>query len=251
MDGVLWRGSQPLPGLTEFFEFLRAREIRFVLATNNSTRTEAEYADRLTSYGAPVSVEEIVASSSATAEYLTTILPPGSPVYAIGLRSVREALTRQGFELSQDRGVLAVVVGMDWNVDYEQLRRATLLIRGGAKFIGTNPDATYPAPEGIIPGNGAILAAIETATGVKPIIVGKPEPILYQQAMRRLTLPRTQMAALGDRMETDILGGIRAGIKTILVLSGVTTAEQLALSSLRPDWVFRDIVDLMQHWHVQ
>lgn len=248
MDGVLWRGSQPLPGVAEFFAFLRQRGIHFVVTTNNSSRTEVQYAERLASYGAPVSLEEIVTSASATADHLGEILPEGSRVYAIGMDGVRQALTRRGFTLSEEDGVAAVVVGIDWHVTFDHLTRATLLIRAGARFVGTNPDATFPAPEGIIPGNGALLAAIETATGVKPIVVGKPEPILYRQALRRLSTPLEATAALGDRLETDILGGLRAGIKTILVMSGVTTPELLAASEYRPDWVFEDILDVMKHW---
>ncbi len=249
MDGVLWRGSEPIPGVAEFFTFVRRRGIRFALATNNAAHTEAQYAERLASYGAPVALDEIVTSASATAEYLASIVPEGSRVYAIGMDGVRQALARRGFILGDDR-VAAVVVGIDWHVTYEQLKRATLLIRAGAKFVGTNPDATYPAPEGIIPGNGALLAAIETATGAKPIVVGKPEPILYQEALRRLETPLDVAAALGDRLETDILGGIRAGLRTILVLSGVTTPELLAASAYRPDWVFEDILDLVNRWDV-
>jgi len=150
--------------------------------------------------------------------------------------------------LSEEDGAAAVVVGIDWHVTFDQLKRATLLIRAGAKFVGTNSDATFPAPEGTIPGNGALLAAIETATGVQPIVVGKPEPILYQQALRRLDTPLEATAALGDRLETDILGGVRVGIKTILVLSGITTPEMVAVSAYQPDWVFDDILDVMRHW---
>ena len=251
MDGVLWRGSEPLPGIAEFFAFLRERGIRFVLATNNASRTEAQYAERLASHGASVTPDEIVTSSNAAAEHLASIVPAGSRVYAIGMQGVREALARRGFVLSEADGAAAVVVGIDWHVTYDQLKRAALLIRSGARFIGTNSDATYPAPEGIIPGNGALLAAIETASGVKPIVVGKPEPILYRQSIRRLNLPLAKITALGDRLETDILGGIRAGIQTILVMSGVTTPELLAASDYQPDWVFEDILDLVKHWDVE
>jgi 4-nitrophenyl phosphatase len=247
MDGVLWRGDEPIEGLARFFGFLRAREIRFVLATNNSSRTEAQYADRLATHDVQVRIEEIVTSASAAADYLTTLLPRGAHVHAIGMEGVREALTRRGFTLS-DTEAQAVVVGIDWNITYNQLKRAALLIRAGATFIGTNPDATFPSPEGIVPGNGALLAFLEAACEVKPIIVGKPEPILYEQSMQRLDLPRETIAALGDRLETDILGGIRAGVKTILVMSGVTTAEMLTASAYQPDWVFRDILDLTRAW---
>jgi len=248
MDGVLWRGGQPLSGVAEFFAFLRQHGIRFVLATNNSSRTETQHAERLASYGAPVTLDEIVTSANATADYLTEVVPEGSRVYAIGMEGVRQALTQRGFVLSDEDGASAVVVGIDWHATFDQLKRATLLIRAGAKFVGTNPDVTFPAPEGIIPGNGALLAAIEVATGVRPIVVGKPEPILYQQALRRLDTPLEATAALGDRLETDILGGMRVGIKTILVLSGVTTPEMLAASAYQPDWVFEDILDLTKHW---
>ncbi|HLF28496.1 MAG TPA: HAD-IIA family hydrolase [Anaerolineae bacterium] len=250
MDGVLWRGSEPLPGIPEFFAFLRERDIRFVLATNNSSRTEAQYAGRLAAYGAPVALDEIVTSASATADYLTSILPAGSRVYAIGLEGVRQALSERGFTLAEEDAA-AVVVGIDWHTTYAQLKRAALLIRAGAIFVGTNPDATFPAPEGIIPGNGALLAAIETATSVKPIVIGKPEPLLYQQALRRLNTPLERTAALGDRLETDILGGIRAGLKTILVMGGVTTRAQLAASAYQPDWVFEDIIDVVREWNAE
>ena len=247
MDGVLWRGSEPLPGIAEFFAFLRRRDIRFVVATNNSSRTEPQYAERLAAYGAQVAVDEILTSASATAEHLTTLVPVGSRVYAIGQEGVCDALTQRGFVLAEE-SVAAVVVGIDWHVTYEQLKRASLLIRAGAIFVGTNSDATYPAPEGIIPGNGALLAAIQTATDVEPIVVGKPAPILYRQAMQRLNVPLESVAALGDRLETDILGGIRAGTKTMLVMSGVTTPEQLAASAYQPDWVFGDIIDVVRRW---
>jgi 4-nitrophenyl phosphatase len=247
MDGVLWRGKQPLPGLAEFFQFLRDRSVRFMCATNNSSSTQEQIADRLHSFDTDVTPDEIVTSSVATADYLQTILPTGSKVYVIGMDGVREAITRAGFVIAEDIAA-AVVVGIDWNLTYNQLKCATQLIRGGAKFIGTNSDATFPSPDGIIPGAGALLAAIETATSIKPIVIGKPEAVLYEMALKRMGASIEETVALGDRLETDILGAVRMHMKSILVLSGVSTAEELAASDTQPDWVFEDINELRKYW---
>ena len=247
MDGVLWRGSQPMPGLPEFFQYLRDRSVRFICATNNSSATPEKIVERLKAFGTTVTPDEIVTSSVATASYLQSILPRGSKVYVIGMEGVRTALSQAGFAIAEDDAV-AVIVGIDWNVTYNQLKRATQLIRAGAKFIGTNSDATFPAPEGIVPGAGALLAAVETATGIKPIVIGKPEPILYEMALNQLGATVADTIALGDRLETDILSAINLNMKSILVLSGVTTPDQLAASEYQPDWVFKDISELREHW---
>jgi 4-nitrophenyl phosphatase len=247
MDGVLWRSKEPMPGLVDFFKFLREQSIKFMCATNNSSTAPQKIADRLRSFGTDVTPAEIVTSSSATADYLTTILPAGSKVYVIGLDGLRSAVIERGFAISEDDAI-AVVVGIDWNLTYNQIKQAARLIRGGAKFIGTNADATFPAAEGIIPGAGSILAAIETASGVKPIVIGKPEAVLYAMAMQRMQAQTDQTVVLGDRLETDILGAVRLNLKSILVLSGVTTREQLLASDYQPDWVFEDITDLKNHW---
>jgi 4-nitrophenyl phosphatase len=253
MDGVLWRGQAPMPGLTEFFRFLRSENVRFVCATNNASTLAAKLAERLQGWGADVTTDEIVTSSTATADYLAGILPPGSRLYVIGMEGLRAPLLERGFELA-DRDVAAattvaaVVVGIDWNVTYNQFKQAALLIRGGAKFIGTNGDRTFPTPEGIIPGNGSLLALIETATDVKPIVIGKPEPVLYEMSLKRMNARPDQTLVLGDRLETDILGAVQLNLKSALVLSGVTTRAELAHSDYQPDWVFDDISDLMTKW---
>lgn len=247
MDGVLWRGHEPLPGLADFFQFLRRHDIRFVCATNNASTRPERLAERLQGWGADVQPSEIVTSSSATADYLETILPRGARLYVIGMEGLRVALEQKGFVLAEE-DVAAVVVGIDWNVTYQHFKRAALNIRAGAKFFGTNGDRTFPNPEGIVPGNGALLALIETATDVKPFVIGKPSPTLYQMALKRLGAVEAQTLVLGDRMETDILGAVLLGLKSALVLSGVTTRAELAASDYQPDWVFDDITALKQHW---
>jgi 4-nitrophenyl phosphatase len=247
MDGVLWRGHEPLPGLVEFFRFLRSQDIRFVCATNNASTPAVKLADRLQGWGADVTADEIVTSATATADYLAASLPHGSRLYVIGMEGLRMALQERGFELA-DQEVAAVVVGIDWNVTYNQFKQAALLIRAGAKFVGTNGDRTFPSPEGIAPGNGALLALIETGTDVKPIVIGKPEPVLYEMSLRRMQAVPEQTLVVGDRLETDILGAVRLNLKSALVLSGVTTRESLAHSDYQPDWVFDDITDLTKKW---
>jgi 4-nitrophenyl phosphatase len=252
MDGVLWRGDEPVPGIVGFFDLLRARGIAFVLATNNASKTVAEYQDKLAGFGVAVRPEEILTSSQATAAHLADLLPGGARVYAIGEAGLREALAEHGHILLSDEAEEAdcVAVGWDRGLTWAKLRCACLLIRRGARFVGTNPDRTYPTPDGLVPGNGATLAALEAATGVAPLIVGKPEPLLYEQALKRLGTPRTETAALGDRLDTDIAGARRAGLPAILVLSGVTTADELAASPLQPDEVYADISALAEAWSV-
>ena len=249
MDGVLWRGREPLPGLVEFFQFLRRQGIQFVCATNNASTLPEKLAERLQGWGTDVKPEEIVTSSIATADYLAANFPAGARVYVVGMEGLRVPLLQRGFEIAEDR-VAAVVAGIDWHLTYDEIKRAALNIRAGAAFIGTNGDRTFPSSEGIIPGAGAILAAIETGTGVKPIVMGKPEAYLYVAAMNRMHAVPEQTLVLGDRLETDILGAARLKLKSALVLSGVTTREQLTVSDYQPDGVYEDITDLRQHWEL-
>jgi 4-nitrophenyl phosphatase len=243
MDGVLWEGDRPMPGLVEFFQTLRERRIKFVLATNNASKTPEQYVSKLAGMGMIVARDDILTSAQAAALYLRRESANGTKVFAIGEDGVQQALAEQGFTLTGLYEVDAqyVVCGMDRGLSWDKLATATLNIRAGAKFIGTNPDTTLPTEHGITHGNGAILAALQTATGIAPIIMGKPEPIMYQLAMARLGSAPAETAAVGDRLETDILGAVRAGIRSILVLSGVSSREQLAGLDYQPTWVMRDI----------
>jgi len=247
MDGVLYRESDPMPGLVGFFDALRRRGIRFVLATNNSTRTPEQYVAKMAGMGVSITPADLITSAQATAAYLRQIARPGAPLYAIGQDGLTVALLEAGFVLQAHHAEF-VVVGMDMGLTYDKLKTATLLIRGGAQFIGTNPDATLPTPEGQAPGAGALLAAVQTASGVAPTVIGKPAPTMFQQAMARLGATPADTAALGDRLETDILAAQRTGIPSLLVLSGATDRALLATSSIQPDLVFEDIADLQQKW---
>ncbi len=247
MDGVLYHGNAPVPGAREFLAWAEERDIRFLLFTNNSTLTPEQYVDKLAKMGIVVTPGHVFTSAQATAMYLPRLVPPGEALYVIGQDGLRTALAEAGYRFA-DSDVSAVVVGMDTQVTYEKLCLATLAIRAGALFVGTNPDVTFPSERGIVPGNGAILAAIETATGVKPIMVGKPERAIFESALDRLGAAPGNTAMIGDRPETDVLGGQQAGLMTIHVLTGVATQEDLATSGLTPDWVFEDLPALREAW---
>jgi 4-nitrophenyl phosphatase len=246
LDGVLYRGGEAIVGAQEFIALLQREGVPFLLLTNNSTRTPGQYVKKLGEMGITIEESDVLTSAQATALYLEAIARPGARVYAIGEEGLRAAL-RDKYTITEE-GADFVVVGMDSQLTYERLRASTLLIRGGARFIATNPDKTLPTEEGLVPGNGAILAAFEAATGVAPFVVGKPEPAIFDLALARMGVGKEGAAVIGDRLETDILGGQRAGLSTILVLSGVTSRQELENSTIKPDLVFESVRQLYEVW---
>jgi 4-nitrophenyl phosphatase len=252
MDGVLWTGSVALPGLNRFFDFLHSRSIPYTLATNNASKTVEQYRHKLAGFGVTISPEVVMTSSLATAAYLEGELPKGSRLYIVGQDGLHEAMQQAGFAVIPDHSqpVEAVVAGIDFTLTYDKLKHGALLIRQGARFIGTNGDLTFPSEEGLLPGAGSILAALEAATGVKPITIGKPEPFMLQVAMRKMGSQPGQTVMLGDRLETDILGGQRAGIRTILVTTGIDNEQTIAEKGIRPDLVLSGLEELIDRWEL-
>jgi 4-nitrophenyl phosphatase len=259
MDGVLWHGPQPMIGLTDFFQILRERQIPFILATNNASLTPEQYVIKLAKMGVSVTLNEILTSGMATALYLAEQADPSSTrIFVIGEDGVRKPLLDRGFTLTGlyevnnsnkadlNKGADIVVCGKDETLTWDKLATATLNIRSGAKFIGTNADTTLPTEHGVTHGNGAILAALQAATGVTPTIIGKPEPIIYQQALAILGVEAAATVAIGDRLETDILGAVRTGIRSIMVLTGISSEQDLNTSSYQPTWVMQDIRSITQ-----
>ncbi len=247
MDGVLWRGDAPLPGLTEFFDLLRSRSISFRLATNNASKTPGQYVDKLASMGVEVTADYILTSAVATAQHLAATAP-GASVYVIGGDGLRQAVLDYGLHLSSGGHADFVAVGWDPELTYSQLCEAALLIQAGAKFIGCNPDRTWPGERGLLPGNGATLAFLQASTDVAPLIIGKPERTIFDVALKAMGADLAHTAMLGDRLETDIVGGQKAGLRTILVLSGASDEAALAASPVKPDWVFDSIQELAHAW---
>lgn len=251
MDGVLWRGNMPLPGLVPFFEKLNQLQIGFILATNNATKIADQYVEKLNRFGVTIGAEKILTSAEATSHYLSQMYPTGSKVYVVGESGLKIAMGSQGFELLEGDGFVGldarvdtVVVGMTSQVCYPQLASAAHLINHGARFVGTNPDVTFPSEFGPLPGAGSILAFLQTATGAEPLIIGKPNPLIFGEALRRLPGNRENTAMVGDRLGTDIAGAQAVGLRSILLMTGVTSSEDLAGSAIRPDWIFDDLPDL-------
>lgn len=246
MDGVLWRGDQPLPGLTPLFDYLHAQQIPYALATNNSSKTVAEYAAKLARFGLEAPPERIITSGVATARYLKK-RSPGARVYVVGMPGLVQTMADAGFTIA-DEDVAFVVAGIDRGLTYAKVATANRLIRQGATFIGTNPDRTFPLPTGPAPGAGSILAAIATASDQEPTIIGKPYAAMFEQALDVVQTPAARTAMVGDRLETDILGGQRAGLRTVLVCTGINRREDLAASPVQPDFVFDDLPDFLHQW---
>lgn len=250
IDGTLWRGNQPLPGLAFFFDSLQQRDIAFVVVTNNTVKTPNQYRQKFAGAGVVLPRDCVLTASVATADYLKQHLEPGAPLYVIGQAGLRHALGQAGFTLLADasRPAAAVVVGGDTRLTYQKLKCAVLLIQRGAQLIGANPDLLIPTEEGLIPEAGVTLAALQAATGVSPVIIGKPERPLFELALQRMAANPGQTAALGDRLETDILGGQRAGLKTILVTTGVDNRGSVLQKQIQPDVVVDSLSELVELW---
>lgn len=247
MDGVLCRLDTPIPGAVRFLRLLRDEGTPFLLLTNNSTLTPEMYVSKLEKMGIAIEPKDILTSSLATADYLRSHVPAGTRCYVVGEAGILQAVREAGCIIT-DGDPEYVVVGFDRQVTYEKLTIASLAIRRGATYIATNPDVTLPSEEGLLPGCGAILAAITAATGVSPLVIGKPQREMFDQAVQRLGTDRSRTAMVGDRMETDIVGAQGAGLQTILVLSGATTQEDIAGMDAPADFVFSDIAALGDVW---
>jgi 4-nitrophenyl phosphatase len=199
--------------------------VKYAFATNNSTKTVESYKNLLEKIGIETTTNQIFTSAKVTSQYLKRRFQNGGNVFVVGMDGLINTLKTFGFNNSR-QSALAVIVGLDENISYEKLKIATLLVRQGIPFIGTNPDKTFPSPEGQVPGAGSMLAAIEAATDRTPEIIGKPKPTMFTQALEYLDENPKNVLVVGDRLETDIAGGQSAGCKTALVLSGVSTLEQ-------------------------
>ncbi len=235
MDGVIYHGARLLAGVDRFVAWLEREGKRYLFLTNSSERTPRELREKLLRLGIDVAEEHFFTSAQATADFLARQCPGGS-AYVIGESGITNALYNAGFSMN-DTTPDYVVVGESRSYSYEKLERAINLVRGGAKLIGTNPDLTGPGEQGIVPATGALIAPIELATGSKAYFIGKPNPLMMRQGMRKLGCRREETAIIGDRMDTDILAGLEAEIATVLVLSGVTRRDDLADFAYKPEYV--------------
>jgi len=248
VDGVLRRSRQPLPGATEFLPWLQRRGIGYRIVTNNSMSTVAQLCETFGRMGIMTDEEHVISSATGTAWYLRRLAPQGGRVFLIGEEGIRQALFHDGFFVPDDQQADFVVVALDRSFTYDKLNRACTLIRNGARFIATNTDSTYPTETGVIPGGGSIVAAVKTCAGVEPLVIGKPEPTLYNMAMDQMGSKRAETAALGDRLDTDIAGAINAGMASIMVLTGINSLQDVESSPYKPTFIYQGLPDLMEAW---
>jgi len=243
MDGVIYRGGELITGAAAFIQQLQATNTPFTFLTNNSQRTRRDVVTRLTRMGIDVEEQHVFTCAIATARFLAQQLPNGT-AYVIGEGGLLQALHANGYSIV-DHDPDYVVVGEGRAFTFEMFETATRMIAGGAKLIATNLDPNCPTQHGMRPGCGAIVAMLETATGLKAFSVGKPSPVMMRMARKELSLTTAETTIIGDTMETDILGGVQMGYRTVLVLSGGTQREDLARYAYRPDIVVDSVADLV------
>ncbi len=248
MDGVLWKSDAPIGDLPAIFKRIRERGLKFVFATNNGTKSPEEYQEKLRELGVEVEASQVVTSALGIAFMLSQTYPKGTKVFMIGEDGIRLALEEKGFEvLSLERAAEAqvFVMGIDRGINFQKVAEATLLVRAGVPFYTTNTDRTFPTPRGEIPGSGAWVSVIQTATNIEPIIAGKPFPYLMQLSLERLGTSKEETLVVGDRLETDIAAGQSVGCPTALVLSGVSTKEQADTWKPAPDIIAASLAELV------
>jgi NagD protein len=245
MDGVLVREDVPVPGADRFIAQLRERGEQFLILTNNSIYTPRDLAARLRRIGLDVPEESIWTSALATARFLEQQRPRGS-AFTLGESGLTTALYAAGYTLTE-RDPDYVVVGETRVYSFQRITRAIRLVLDGARFIATNPDPTGPSQDGPLPATGSIAALIQHATGVAPYFVGKPNPLMMRSALNALEVHSEATTMIGDRMDTDIVAGMEAGMRTTLVLSGQTTREQAERFPYRPSEIVGSVADLAHH----
>ncbi|GIW46391.1 MAG: hypothetical protein KatS3mg078_0268 [Deltaproteobacteria bacterium] len=251
LDGVVYIGSKPISGVSETICRLREMGKRVLFLTNDPRSSSKDYAKKLSDIDIPTAPEEVITSSTAVAYYLKEYHRPyGKTAYVVGTKALKEEIESIGVRIIQGEDAKKadfVIIGGHPEFNYEEMKIATLAVRNGALFIGTNRDPYFPTPEGLIPATGAILASIEVASGKRAITVGKPEPTMFELVKKKLNPKRGEkIAIVGDTLQTDILGGKRARIGTILVLSGSTTEKEVIRSKVKPDYIIRELSDILK-----
>jgi len=244
MDGVLVHENTPVPGASELLAQWRAEGTPFLVLTNNSIFTPRDLSARLRASGLVVPESSIWTSALATADFLKSQMPGGS-AFVIGEAGLTTALHEAGFIMTETTPDY-VVVGETRNYSFEAITKAIRFIRGGSRFIATNPDATGPSTEGVLPATGAIAALITKATGREPYIVGKPNPMMFRSALNRIGAHSENTGMIGDRMDTDIVAGIEAGLHTVLVMTGISDEREIERYPFRPDEILGSVAELVR-----
>lgn len=246
LDGTIYRGTEKIEEAISFVKELERRNLPYLFVTNNSTKRPEQVAETLVAMEVPATAEHVFTTSMATANFISE-RQAGARVYAIGEEGLRYALQEKGLEIVETDADY-VVIGLDRSITYEKLAGAALNVRNGATFIATNGDVALPTERGLLPGNGSLVSVITISTGVQPLFIGKPESIIVEQALEVLGTSKEETLMVGDNYDTDILAGIRAGIDSLLVHTGVTTKEHLKNVEVQPtyslstlaEWIFAE-----------
>lgn len=247
MDGVVYHGDATLPGVDAFLSFLRQHQIRFAFATNGTNKWPRDHYAVLAAHGIDAQDATIYTAGLAAAAYLAS-QGPGLRAFVIGGEGFRRQVVERGHCILESENPDVVVVGWTPDFDYHQLETACLAIYRGARLILADPDVNDPSPIGPLPGSGAFAAAIEAATGAKSLAIGKPNRLIFETALEGLGASSDTAAMLGDRLDSDIKGGLAMAMGTILVLTGLTTPGMLEQSDIQPRWVAQDLHDLRRQW---
>ncbi len=245
MDGVLYHGNKLLPGVTDFVNWLKSENKKFLFLTNSSARSPQELQEKLFRMGIKVTEERFYTSALATARFLANQKPNGS-AYVIGEPGLIRALYEAGYSMN-DTNPDYVIVSETRDYNYDKIQHAINLVLKGARLIGTNPDVSGPVESGIAPATKALTAPIEIATGKKAYYIGKPNPIIIRHAIKTIDCHSVESIIIGDRMDTDIISGIESGIDTLLVLSGITTIADIEKFAYRPKYILESVHDIIRN----
>ena len=265
MDGVLWHGMRPVPELASMFKRLEALGINYALATNNASRTVAQYVEKFAGFGIEMAPWRILSSAETTGTWLADQYPDRGRAYVVGGDGLHYALSSRGFEVVSlpsdirflkqphearqaliDAGKIdLVVIGFTPAATYADLAAACYFVQNGARFIGSNPDLSFPSELGRLPGAGSLISVVENATRETPTVIGKPFSYIYEEALKRLESTPSNTAMVGDRLDTDIAGAIGVSMQSILVLSGISTRDDIATGDVKPDYVFDGVGDAL------
>ena len=245
LDGTLYRGTEVIPDAPAFVKWLKTSGKKHLYVTNNSSRRPEQVAEHLRHLGIPAETEDVFTSSQVAAMYIG-MAEGRKRVFAVGEEGLLHALQEAGCTLAEEDADY-VVQGIDRDFTYEKLKKASLLIQAGATFIATNVDKALPTEQGLLPGSGSLTAAIRTTTGVEPLVMGKPHARMIEYALERLGVPKERAVVIGDNLETDILAGVNADVRTVLVLTGFSKRDQIEGAEGKPTILFDSLTELMKH----
>lgn len=239
LDGTVYKGKEKIDAAVSFVKRLQSEKLPYLFVTNNSTKHPAKVAETLQSMGIPAKEKDVFTTSMATAQFVSE-QQPGADVYVIGEEGLMAAAKSSGLNIVEENAEY-VIMGLDREITYEKLAKAVLQVRAGARFIATNGDVSLPTERGMMPGSGSLISVVSVSTGVEPLFIGKPESIIVEQAMEVLNTAKEKTLMVGDNYDTDILAGIRAGIDSLLVFTGVTTPEKLKEITEKPTYTVQSL----------